>query len=322
MMRVALLGVGHWHAGFHAGAARSAGAELAAIWDEDAAVAVAFAAREGGHTVASPQAALAERPDLAVVLGRGPGNASLVAQLLDHDVPLLVDKPLGLNAPDIAPLAERAMRLGRFVTVALAHRIGPIPTEIAALASASALGAISHTEFRIINGPPQRYRDWGVPWMLDPRESGGGALRNLGLHGLDAFLILAGTQQVRVEHASFGRGVHGAGVDDYALVVLRAADGMIGVIEAGYTYADPRGGHFEWRVDAARASLVDDGAGFTVATPDAPPRTQPAVPIARRYDAFMADALARVRSGRPPIVSLEDFRRAMALADAAYAMAS
>jgi predicted dehydrogenase len=321
-MRVALLGVGHWHADFHAEAANSAGAELGAVWDEDAAVAAAFAARAGGHVVATPRAALAERPDLTVVLGRGPGAAVLLGQLLDHAVPLLVDKPLGLNEADVAPLAERAARLGRFVTVALANRIGPIPGEVATLRAAGALGAVSHMQFRLINGPPQRYRDWGVAWMLDPRQSGGGALRNLGLHGLDAFLALAGAQPVRVQHAAFGRGVHGVGVDDYALVVLRAEDGMIGLVEAGYTHADPRAGHFEWRIDAADASLADNGAALTVATRDAPLRVQPAVPTSRRYAAFMADVLARVRNGRPPAVSLDDFRKAMALADRAYAMAS
>ena len=74
---------------------------------------------------------------------------------------------------------------------------------------------------------------------------------------LDAFLMVVGAQPVRVEHAAFGRGIHGVGVDDFSLVVLRAEDGTIGVVEAGYTHADPKAGHFEWRVDAAQASLAD-----------------------------------------------------------------
>lgn len=320
-MRVAMFGVSHWHAGFHADAAKSAGAELAAIWDADGAAAIAFVARHGGHAVATPEEGLRGRPDLAVVLGRGPENAALVGQLLEHPVPLLVDKPLGLGEADVAPLAERASRLGRFATVALANRAGRMPAEIAALSAGSA-GEVSHMQFRIINGPPQRYRDWGVGWMLDPRQSGGGSLRNLGLHGLDAFLLLAGIQNVRVEHAAFGRGVHGTEIDDYALVVLRAADGMLGVVESGYTHADPGAGVFEWRIDAARASLVDNGTNLSIATPEAPLRTEPVVPTGRRYAAFMADVLARLRDGRPPAISLDDFRRAMALCDSAYAMAS
>src|SRR5579864_4231599 len=121
-MRVALLGVSHWHAGFHADAAKAAGAAIGAVWDQDPAVAIAFVARHGGHALATPDAVMAERPDLAVVLGRGPANAALVGALLDHAVPLLVDKPIGLTEADVAPLAERAAKLGRFVTVALANR--------------------------------------------------------------------------------------------------------------------------------------------------------------------------------------------------------
>jgi hypothetical protein len=44
------------------------------------------------------------------------------------------------------------------------------------------------------------------------------------------------------------------------------------------------------------------------------------VPTGKRYQTFMADVLARVRDGRPPAITLDDFRRAMALADRAYAM--
>src|SRR5581483_2369923 len=106
-MRVAMLGVGHWHAGFHADAAKAAGAEIGAVWDADAAVALDFVSRQGGHAVATPESAMAERPDLAVVLGRGPAKAALVGALLDHAVPLLVDKPIGLREADVAPLAER-----------------------------------------------------------------------------------------------------------------------------------------------------------------------------------------------------------------------
>ena len=317
-MRIAMLGVSHWHAGMHGDAARAAGGAIGAVWDADGAAAARFAAAEGGHVVTSVAAALAERPDLVVGLGTGPGAAALVGELLEHDVPLLVDKPLGLGAPDVAVLAGRAERLGRFVAVPLAHRVGPMLSGIAARREAGTLGAISNVQFRLNNGPSHRYRDWGVGWMLDPALSGGGALRNLGVHGLDAFCALAGAQEVRVAHAAFRRGTT---VEEYALVVLRAADGMLGVVEAGYTHADPRGGSYGWRVDAAQASLADEGDVLRVASARAAPEVVPAMPTGDRYRGFMADTLARLAEGRPPAVSLRDFARASALADAAYAMA-
>jgi hypothetical protein len=66
-------------------------------------------------------------------------------------------------------------RHNRFVAVALVNRIAGV---IEALGDC---GRVAHVYGRIINGHPRRYRDWGVPWMLDPQQSGGGALRNLGV---------------------------------------------------------------------------------------------------------------------------------------------
>jgi len=320
-MRVALLGVSHWHAGFHAEAVQAAGAEIGAVWDEDAGIATAFAVEHGGRVVSSVGQALAERPGLVVGLGRGPRAAGLLGELLEHDVKILMDKPIGVSAAEVAPLLATARRHGRFVAVALAHRTGPIDGEIARLRAAGALGAISHMQFRIINGPPQRYPAWGVGWMLDRAQSGGGALRNLGLHGLDAFAALAGGQLVEVVHASFGRGVHGADVEDFAHVVLRAADGMLGVVEAGYTWASMKGGgSFEWRVDAEKASLVDDAVNVTLATTEAPASVSACLPGGKRYAAFMADTIARAGDGRAPLVDLGAFAEAMRLCDDAYRM--
>ena len=210
-------------------------------------------------------------------------------------------------------------RRNRFVAVPLANRCGPMLDAVAARRNAGTLGIITNMQYRLINGPAQRYRDWGVGWMLDPACSGGGALRNLGVHGMDAFLAIAGTQAVSVAHAAFRRDDAGSAVETYALVVLRAADGMLGVVEAGYTHADPRGGDYEWRIDAPGASLADDGETLHVATPAGPNQTLPGVAKGGRYRAFMADTLARQATGRPPAVSLDDFARASTLVDAAYA---
>jgi predicted dehydrogenase len=143
-------------------------------------------AQSGGVARPDAAAALDDRPDLLIALGRGPEAATRLAWLIEQDIPILADKPIGLSHADVAPLADAARQRDRFVAVALINRIAGV-TE--ALGDA---GRPAHIHFRIVNGHPRRYRDWGVPWMLDPRQSGGGALRNLGVHGVDAFLTLAG----------------------------------------------------------------------------------------------------------------------------------
>jgi predicted dehydrogenase len=188
------------------------------------------------------------------------------------------------------------------------------------LAAAGRAGSLAHAQFRIVNGPPERYRDDGVGWMLDPAVSGGGALRNLGIHGVDAALALA-EGELTLKCASIRRSIHKAEtIEDHALLVLADAAGALFTVEAGYTFASMRpGGDFEWRIATANAYLVDSGAtAFAATLDDGEQRALAPLPPAVRYDTFAADTLARLRAGQPPSVGMNDYVRAMRLIDLAY----
>lgn len=318
-MRIAFLGVSHWHATMHGEAALAAGAVPGSAWDPVPDAAHAFA-RKFGCIVASTLDAALAGVDLAVVMGRPFEIAERGLAAIEDGVPVLIEKPVGISAAASDALIEAGGRKGVFVAMALPHGIGMMAA-LGDLDAAGRLGAVSHSHFRLINGPPQRYVDDGVSWVLDRKVGGGGALRNLGIHGVNAFLMLSAGQAVEVVSASFGRPVHGTEVEDYAAVVLRAADGMLGLVEAGYTFASMRRGIFEWHVSSKNATLSDFGDRLALSTLDDEgqldlPVTQPA----RRYDDVMADTLRRLAEGRPPAVSLADSRRAMAIIDQCYAL--
>lgn len=320
MARVALAGVGHWHAGMHLDAARAVGAQVVAAWDPDPTVAAHFAARHGIRHERTVEAVIAARPDLAVVMGRPDQVPSLALAFIDAGLPIVLEKPAASSTAALEPLAERARQKGLFAAVPLPNRCGPIWAEIATLKAAGRLGPISHAQFRIVNGPPERYRLDGVPWVLDKAVGGGGALRNLGIHGIDAALALAGDAELAVVSASVDRRLYGEAVEEYAIVTLRATDGMIATVEAGYTYASmAAGGDFEWRVSARNATLLDRGDTCRVATLD-DGRSRDLVPIppADRYKAFMADTLHRLARGAAPSVGIGDYLRAMRVIDRAY----
>lgn len=318
MARMALAGVGHWHAGMHLEAARAAGAEVVAAWDWDLAVAAGFAAKHGVANPPTVAALIAQKPDLTVVMGRPDQVPELALACIEAGLPIVLEKPAAVSTAALEPVAKAAR--GLFVAVPLPNRCGPIWAEIEALRAADRLGPVSHAQFRIVNGPPQRYRLDGVPWVLDPAIGGGGALRNLGIHGIDAALALAGGADLAIVSASVDRRLHGEAVEEYAIVTLRAPDGMIATVEAGYTYASMApGGDFEWRVSAGNAYLIDRGDACRVATLDdrqvgdlAP------IPPADRYKAFMADTLDRLVRGAAPSVGIGDYLQAMRLIDRAY----
>lgn len=318
-MNLSFLGVGHWHSNMHGDAAISAGATVGVAWDPNLEAARTFASRFRCLTAASLQEALATA-DFAVVMGRPFEIAERGLAAIETGVPLLIEKPIGISASATQSLIAAAERNKTFVALALPHGLGMMAA-LHDLAGAGRLGPISHSHFRLINGPPQRYVEDGVPWVLDREVGGGGALRNLGIHGISAFLTLAGDQPVEITSVSFGRPLYGTEVEDYAVVVLRAADDMIGLIEAGYTFASVKRGIFEWRVSAKNATLSDFGDRLTLSTlDDERERDLPATPPARRYDDAMADALRRFADGRPPAVSLADHQRAMGIIDRCYAL--
>ncbi len=315
-MRVALAGVGHWHAGMHLDAIRHAGAEPAGVWDPEPGVASHFAAANGCAAMGLG-AMLAARPDLVVVMGH-PSDVPDVARLClaDH-LPMMLEKPA---APNSAILAEIAPGAADFVAVPLANRCSPLWTEIARLQAAGRFGRLAHAQFRIVNGPPERYRVDGVPWLLDPAVGGGGALRNLGLHAVDAALMLFEAEAPELSGAAVRHTAHGEAVEDYAVALLSRPGGPVVTVEAGYTYASMApGGDFEWRVAASGATLIDRGDTCSVTTlDDGVCRMLEPLPAAHRYRAFMADTLDRLRRSAPPLVGFADYLKAMRMVDRIY----
>ncbi|MEO3432810.1 Gfo/Idh/MocA family oxidoreductase [Inquilinus sp. CAU 1745] len=322
-MRIALAGVAHWHAEMHAKAVAAAGSTLGCVWDPDIAMARRFAAMHGAAVAEELDALVTARPDLVVAMGQADRMPELTDLLMDAGLPIVMEKPAALSAAHLAPVEERARKEGHFIAVPLPNRLSPIWAEMAALRADGRLGDLSHAQFRIINGPPERYRRDGAGWVLDPARHGGGALRNLGIHGIDAALSLADAaadQDIEIVGVSLDDRLYGEAVEEYAVVILRMPGGMTVSVEAGYTYASMEaGGDFEWRISTRNAYLTDRGAACAVATlDDCAERTLTPLLPADRYDAFMIDTLGRIARGEPPAVGIGDYARAMRLIDRIY----
>ncbi|WP_108460592.1 Gfo/Idh/MocA family protein [Devosia naphthalenivorans] len=321
-MKIALFGTSHWHAEMHLDAARAAGAAVVGVWDEDAARVTSFGEKHGVPAVTSMADGLALEPDLVVLMGHPSTLPDHARLLIKSGIPLILEKPAAADTATIAELAQLAAERGSFVGVPLPNRFGPIFAAYRQLGADGRAGKLGHASFRLVNGPPERYRQDDVGWLLDPAIGGGGALRNLGIHGVDAVLSLA-QGPVTLVSASIGKRIHDEAVEDHALLVMTDAAGTLFSVEAGYTYASMApGGEFEWRMVTANATLVDRGDSASCVTlDDGSARMLRPEPTATRYRLFMADTLERLRDGRPPAITLNDYLAAMALIDAAYAKA-
>jgi predicted dehydrogenase len=324
--RVALVGVGHWHANLHLHAFLKAGAQIVAVSDPTLELAQRFAQRANCPAFTSVHDILEHTdPDLTVVMGRPTEMPDIVRTLALAGRALLVEKPVARNATELEPLVQLVNTQGVFAAVPFANRCSPLWSALRESRAGKTNDPVIHAHFRIVNGPAQRYVNAGVPWMLEPSICGGGALRNLGIHGVDAFRFAVGDEAVWVEHASIRHGTghdtgSRAGIDEHALVTLRSASGAVGLIEAGYTFASLQpGGDFEWRIATSSTYLIErDDRLIQASLHDQQQLERPISAQADRYDDFARDTLERLRDGRPPLASLYDCLEAMRLIDTAY----
>lgn len=324
MTRIAAIEVSHWHSLWDAAYLRHLHAmpdvELVGLHDPSPEIAASRAA-ELGHppTFTDHRAMLdATRPDFVLALGRHSGMARTAHDLLDGGFPFLMEKPMGVNATEVAGVADKARARGAFVAVPLAYRYTPFVMRARRLLAEARLGPLSHVYVRQNRPTSARYPAWGAPWMLDPAVAGGGCLRNLGAHGLDVFLHLTG-EEADVTGAQLSWRVHGQRVEDYASVLLRTTGGVLGTVEVGNTF--PRDGtDGEWKIAWRDGILVqkDDVLRLSTASGDETLPAETAEPV---HLTALRDALDHWRRGAPPPISVHDWVRVMRLIDRAYELA-
>ena len=323
-IRVAAIGVGHWHSLYDSAYLRHLvgmpDMQLVALQDPSAEIAAQRAAALGGPAVFTDyRRMLTEtRPDFVIALGRHSSMAETALYLVDQGLPFLMEKPMGVDADEVRRVADRAAAKRAFVAVPLGQRYHPFVARARPLLAEARFGPLSHIYFRLNRPTSARYVAWDAPWMLDPRDAGGGCLRNLGPHGLDLFLYLTG-EEAQVTGAQISARALDRAVEDYASVLLRSGSGVLGTIEVGNTFPQI-GTDGELKIAWRDALLVlkDDTLHLTTTAGEEAEPCAPTEPIALTA---LRDALDHWRRGQPPPISVHDCLRAVRLIDEAYALA-
>jgi predicted dehydrogenase len=324
-IRIAAIEVSHWHSLYDSAYLRHLlhmpEVQLVGLQDPNPEIAAKRAAALGNPPIYTDyrQMLTETRPDFVVALGRHSVMAEVAHYLLDHRYPFLMEKPMGISAEQVRSIADKAVATNGFAAVPLAQRYQPFATHARQMLAEGRFGAVSHFYFRLNRPTSVHYPAWDAPWMLDPWESGGGCLRNLGPHGLDLFLFLTG-EDADVTGAQLSFRALGQPVEDYASVLLRSASGILGTIEVGNTF--PRAGtDGEWKIAGRDAllALKDGTLRLTTSEGEEAMAGEPEEPIALTA---LRDALDHWRRGLPPPISVHDCLRAVRLIDQAYALAA
>ena len=131
-IRVAAIGVCHWHSLYDSAYLRHLAAmedvEIVGIHDEQPEIAAHRASEIGGDvpTFTCYSAMLDEvEPDFVLALGRHDTMAQTAHHLLDRGVPFIMEKPMSFNARELLGVVEKAESTGGFAAVPLSVRDTP-----------------------------------------------------------------------------------------------------------------------------------------------------------------------------------------------------
>lgn len=302
-MRVAVIGVGHWHSAMYIPALKAIGADIVAVSDPDQG-ALERADVDCPRFADYRELLQAAKPEFVFAHAPHCDMTQVAADLVDAEQPFAMEKPMGVDWRALRPVAEEAGEKGVFAAVALVTRYLALIEKLAEVRESGELGRPVHYYSRLFAGAPQRYREMGVDWMLDPKRAGAGPLFNFGPHVIDIYLYLC-KDPIESVAASTTHQLYGEKIEDLASVTFRGETGAVGVVEVSYTHPDDYERYFSLTTD--RLHVGGNIEGDTIRLRDGQLlEVEPDAAALDTYALYTRDTLERYATGEPPKASIHD----------------
>lgn len=334
-LRVAIVGYGLAGRTFHA--------PLVAATDGLVVAAVVTASEERRRQVAAehPDAAVVstvselwatQAPDLTVVATPNSSHVQIAAAAIDRGIPVVVDKPLAVDAADAAALVERAAMAKVLLTVFQNRRWDTDQLTLRRLIAEGALGEVTRYESRFERWRPEVNRSkWREALGA---EEGGGVLLDLGSHLVDQALMLFGPAAHLYAEIASRRGLP---ADDDVFIAISHSGGTISHLHASAVTPSPgprlrvqgtSAGFLAPGLDpqeaALRQGIRPDSTGDWGRPPEwehgrlvAGDRSVPVPPEPGDWPRFYSLLRDAIRTGGPPPVDPRDAVATLRVLDAA-----
>jgi len=323
--RVAVIGVDHYHATSTPNYLRilqNEKVDILGVHAPDDAIATKWAG-EYNSTPYTDYRVMIEKtkPEFIVALGKHVAMPAEFRFLVDTGIPFLMEKPWGIDDKTVNELADLAESEHAWAAVPMPFRYSVFAETAVEMRQRNELGTISHMLFRFNQPGVQRYVDLGSPWMLSKADAGGGALINLGIHGIDLFRYIT-SEEPQVVSAVTSHAVHKREVEDYAHVTLKTPSGIVFLNEASYTYPGT-GGDQERKLSAQKMFLratTSGGEGVQIVGPGRDETRRAPEGYLSGWPRVVHECLERIGRGEPPPASARDCARAVSLIFDAYRM--
>ncbi len=236
-MKVAVFGVWHVHASDYTKKALELG-EVIGFYEKNDALADAYAAKFGLPRFSSADELLASEAEGVIVCSASCDHADDLVKIAKAGKKIFTEKVLALTDADCERIEAAVKENGVSLTISLFQKYLGTRMAVKQTVDSGELGKINYLRFR--NCHSGSIGDWLPPHFYNREECGGGAMIDLGAHGMyltawilgmpieakSAFAVSCERESVRQKNKD--------GVEDNAVTVMRFEGGAIAVNETGF----------------------------------------------------------------------------------------
>lgn len=242
-MRVAIYGAWHVHAAEYTEAAMKYG-EVAGVYDPDSMRRKEFCEKYGLKEFETPEELLASDADGVIVCSATNTHAEDIIKIANAKKHIFTEKVLALTDEDCERIEAAVKENGVKFVISLFQKYRAPQRTVKKVADSGELGKINFLRFR--NCHSGSSADWLPKHFYDASECGGGAMIDLGAHGMYLTDWILGAPDKY--SSAFGLACENASalaknsdrVEDNAVTVMSYNNGCIAINETGFvSYSSP-----------------------------------------------------------------------------------
>jgi predicted dehydrogenase len=222
-----------------------------------------------------------------IICAENTRHLPLFEKALPVGKPIFCEKPLVTSREDLATVRGLLAKYPTPVFCGYFQPFGGAMQAVAAMLDQNGLGSVTRMRHR--NAHHAAYGRWfdnpDVAWFHNPALAGGGAFMDMGTHAVHLARTLFGPVNEVLAVIENHSGQY-PGVDDYGIVQLRFASGVLGAVEAGWTQTGGIGG---LEITGSEKTLWNTGRQLVAGGPgEEPAPINPGPELPTRVDRLLA----------------------------------
>ena len=267
-----------------------------------------------------------QQPDMVAIATESGSHAPIALFCLKHGLHVLIEKPIALNDRDAECIIQVAKENNRQIGICHQNRFNQAVQYLWKVVANGSLGKITHAA---VNIRWHRGRDyyrqspWRGTWLHD-----GGVIMNQCVHGIDLLLWMMGSPVRKVYGATRNFSHPFIEAEDCGVAVIEFANGTLATFEGSASIYEPAS-ETAFYIFGHKGAAKIGGPALNILEKlqaDAPDLPLSGANISESiinvygnsHPKLYADMIQAVNTGKPPLVSAADGKRAMDVALAIY----